>query len=557
MAAALGLAPAEGADRFLVAAGVLSLLSAAADRGPLLCVVDDAQWLDVPSADALVFTARRVAAEGIVILFAAREGELRRFDAAGLAELTLEGLGRDLAMMLLQHSAPDASAQRTRAACWQRRRAIRWRCSNFRPGCRPSNCPAKAHCRRRCPSPHVCVPPSCSACGRCPPRRRPRCLWLPARTRGSCALSRGPQRSSALAADALDPAEEVGMVHICEGRILFRHPLVRTAVYESALRGQRERVHKALADVLASEGREDRSVWHRAMATEATDEELADALEALAGQSRRRGGHASAASALERAARISEHESARRRRLAAAAEAAFVAGQVDRAVDLVGRALPLAEPTERARLLYLSGLISAFAGALPGALATLLEGLEATEEPSWILELLLEAGVVAAFVEDHERELAICRQASHVPAETDAERFIVAQLTSSVADHEGDFARAQMLWEQTIELAERLDRPRHLLWASEGASRAGHWGDGLRYASRAVRTRARAGSRFHSAPGVAGGGLAAGGPWPVRSRLRLGSGEPAARGGPRAPGHLERGGPGHDRRDPWRRAADA
>ena len=99
----------------------------------------------------------------------------------------------------------------------------------------------------------------------------------------------------------------------------------------------------------------------------------------------------------------------------------------------------------------------------------------------------MEAGVVAAFVEDHERELAVCRQASQTPAETDAERFVVCQLTSSVADHEGDFARAQMLWERTVELAEGLDRPRHLLWASEGASRAGHLGDGLQFASRAVR----------------------------------------------------------------------
>ena len=486
VAAALGLAPAEGADRFLVAAGVLSLLSAAADRGPLLCMVDDAQWLDVPSADALVFTARRVAAEGIVILFASREGELRRFDAAGLAELTLGGLGRDLGMMLLQHSSPDASAN-------VRERLLAEAAGNplalleLPAGLSPEQLSGESPLPQALPLTARLRATFMQRVRALPSAAQTAMLVAAGEDTGELRIVQGAAAELGVAADALDPAEAVGLVRICEGRILFRHPLVRTAVYESALRGQRERVHKALADVLANEGREDRSVWHRAMATEATDEELADALEALAGQSRRRGGHASAASALERAARISEHESARRRRLAAAAEAAFVAGQVDRAVDLVGRALPLAEPTERARLLYLSGLISAFAGALPGALATLVEGIEATEEPLWILELLLEAGVVAAYVEDHERELAICRQASHVPAETDAERFIVAQLTSSVADHEGDFGRAQMLWEQTIELAERLDRPRHLLWASEGASRAGHWGDGLRYASRAVR----------------------------------------------------------------------
>ena len=95
LAAALGLAPAAGADRFLVSAGVLSLLAAAAEDRPVLCLADDAQWLDVPSAGSLVFTARRLGAEGVVILFAAREGERRRFDAPGLAELVLAGLGLD------------------------------------------------------------------------------------------------------------------------------------------------------------------------------------------------------------------------------------------------------------------------------------------------------------------------------------------------------------------------------------------------------------------------------------------------------------------------------
>jgi len=95
MAAALGLAPADGADRFLVSAGVLSLLSAASDRRPVLCLIDDAQWLDGPSADALAFTARRLGAEEVVMLFAAREGEMRRFDAPGLRALRPSPLPAD------------------------------------------------------------------------------------------------------------------------------------------------------------------------------------------------------------------------------------------------------------------------------------------------------------------------------------------------------------------------------------------------------------------------------------------------------------------------------
>ena len=107
LAAGLGLMPAAGSDRFLVSAGVLSLLAEAAEERPLLCVIDDAQWLDTPSADALVFTARRVDAEGIAVLFAVRDGEPRHFDAPGLDELVLAGLDHSSARVLLDHATPE------------------------------------------------------------------------------------------------------------------------------------------------------------------------------------------------------------------------------------------------------------------------------------------------------------------------------------------------------------------------------------------------------------------------------------------------------------------
>ena len=110
LAAALGLASGDGADRFLVSAGVLSLLAAAAEERPVLCLADDAQWLDVPSAASLVFTARRLGAEGLVILFAAREGERRRFEAPGLAELVLLGLDSESAAESARPSASGAGA---------------------------------------------------------------------------------------------------------------------------------------------------------------------------------------------------------------------------------------------------------------------------------------------------------------------------------------------------------------------------------------------------------------------------------------------------------------
>src|SRR5919197_2998485 len=109
LAGALGLAPSVDSDRLLVSAATLSLLAAAADEGPVLCLVDDAQFLDAASAEALVFSARRLAAEPVAMLFAAREGEARRFEAPGLTELVVEGLSGEAAARLMAASAPDAA----------------------------------------------------------------------------------------------------------------------------------------------------------------------------------------------------------------------------------------------------------------------------------------------------------------------------------------------------------------------------------------------------------------------------------------------------------------
>jgi predicted ATPase len=108
LSGALGLAPSAHADRLLISAAVLGLLAAAAENRPTLCVIDDAQWLDRPSADALLFTARRLRAERMAILFGAREGEATRFEAAGLAELTLTGLADQSAATILAGRAGQA-----------------------------------------------------------------------------------------------------------------------------------------------------------------------------------------------------------------------------------------------------------------------------------------------------------------------------------------------------------------------------------------------------------------------------------------------------------------
>ena len=486
LAAALGLAPAGGADRFLISAGVLSLLAAAAEERPILCLIDDAQWLDVPSAGSLMFTARRLGAEGVVILFATRVGERRRFDGPGLDELVLDGLDATSAAELLHRTHRELAPS-------VRDRLLADAAGNPLALIELPVCLTDAQLRGQ-----VRMPDALPLSARLQLAFRQQIERLPSATRSALLLAAADdwgELAAILAAagalglpeDALDAAERARLIETDDARLTFRHPLIRSAVYESATSGERRRAHGALADVCRSDEHADRRLWHRAVATLAADEEIADGLEAAAERSRMRGGHASAATAFERAASLSETESARGRRLAAAARSAYMAGQVDRASDLVNRSLPIADRPDRARLLGLRGVIDANAGLLPDAVRTVHEGIKLSDDPSQSLEMLLEACLMATYIGDTDRLASICRLASEFQPATDVDRFIVVLMTAGAAELEGDFERAECLSAEAIELVARLDDARCLIWASTTAGRAGAQGDGLTFANRAVR----------------------------------------------------------------------
>ncbi len=486
LAAALGLRAAEGADRFLVSAGVLSLLAAAAEERPVLCLVDDAQWLDIPSADALVFTARRIGAEGIVILFAARDGERRRFDAPGLEELVLGGLDHRSALALLDRSA------RTLAPAIRERLLVEAAGNPLAllelpvalsdaqlagrallPDAIPLTARLQAAFRRRAEQ----LPQATQAA----------LLLAAAESDGGSAIVLSAMGATGLPRDALDPAERAGLIEIDAETLSFRHPLVRSAIHDSATFAARQRAHAALAEACSAPEHADRRVWHRSEATLTANEDIAAELEASAERSEMRGGHASAATAFERAARLSETDQARGRRLGAAARTALAAGQLGRAGDLVSRALPLASRADRPRLLGLSAIIESFTGSLPEAITTLLDGIAASGDPSLSLEMLLDGFGMTVYLADYEKMHELCVRAAEFPPVTDADRFIVTVLTGAAAELDGDFGRAKELLACAIDIATRLDDPRCLIWVSAGAGRAGNWGDGLPYARRAVR----------------------------------------------------------------------
>ena len=259
-------------------------------------------------------------------------------------------------------------------------------------------------------------------------------------TPASLAASSRRRRRFDLPEDALDAAERAGLIETDDARLIVpasADPVrgLRVGDVGRAPTGPRRAGRRLRRDEYA-----DRRLWHLAVATLAADEEIADGLEAAAERSRLRGGHASAATALERAASLSETESARGRRLAAAARAAYVAGQVDRASDLVNRSLPIADRTDRAHLLGLRGVIDGNAGLLPDAMRTVLEGIALSDDPSQSLGMLLEACLMATYIGDTDRLATLCRRAQRSsprrPTSTGSSCLL---LTAGAAELEGDY----------------------------------------------------------------------------------------------------------------------
>jgi DNA-binding CsgD family transcriptional regulator len=485
LASALGLAPSTGSDRFLVSAAVLGLLAEVAEERPLLCLVEDAHWLDTPSVEALVFAARRLHAERVAIVFAVREGAGRTFEGGGLPELLVTGLADEDARALLADSSDElVSPVRDRLLAEAAGNPLAL-----------LELPTGLSDAQRAGI--EALPESIPLTARMQAAFVARVEGLPDATQtmlqiaaaddtGDVATVVSAAAELGVTAEALEPAEASGVVRADGGKIAFRHPLVRAAVLGVATLMQRQRAHAALAAVLTDEEHADRRVWHHALATLTADENVAAALEAAARRSQRRGGHASAATAFERAAELSDAEPSRSRRLGEAAEAAWAAGQPERARGLVTRSLANADGHQRVRLLYLSGVIEARSGWLPDALAPVLEAIEGSEDASLTLEMLYDGYEFASYAAAHDQLAELTQRAAEVEPTAERDLFIAAALAAWGSELSGDYARGAVLAAQAIERAERLDDPRCLILAAVTADREGSWGDGLPHAKRAV-----------------------------------------------------------------------
>jgi len=396
---ALGIGPGEEQDRFSVGAATLGLLAASAEVNPVCVLVDDAQWLDPASQDALIFATKRLQADRAALLFGARDGEERPFDAPGVGSISLTGLPREAATQLLRRAdaaelAPEVAERLYRATRGNPLALL--------------ELPALLSAEQLAGTAPLRDPlPAGSNVERAFARRTEA---LPASSQSALAVAAVSSSSDAdvvaaalvglgLPAAALEPAEDAGLIRVIDGRLEFRHPLVRSAVFHGAPAADRRSAHRALAEALAGSPHREARAWHLAGAALGPDEEAAEALAHAAEHARGRGGYAAAAAALERAARLSPDARLGTERLAAAADAAWRAGSTEAASDLVREALGRApDDAVRAEALRLQGSIEFFAGNGDAAATAILEAVALLEDTDPDAAVAAAADAVNALV---------------------------------------------------------------------------------------------------------------------------------------------------------------
>lgn len=458
---AFGLSAERVEDRFLISVAVLGLLSEAAEELPLLCLVDEVQWLDHESLDALAFAARRLEAEPIAFLIAMTE-ETTALDLPSATQLRLAPLADDDALAVVRDRAGGAVSATVAARIVDAAGGDPLLLTELVASLSPEQL------KGRSPLPDL-LPLGVRADELYLGRMRE----LPAESRTALLVAAAEETESlaAIAAalrvlghdvGALEAAERAGLVDVAD-RVTFRRPLIRSVVYASESSANRRRVHRALASVLTDESDRDRRAWHRAAAAIGPDESVALELDASASRVGARSGCAAAATALERAARLSADETARARRLARAAEMAWLAGQAERASALAAEAeAGTHDAVVRARVDFVRAASEAQRGVPGDALPILLRAADAVEDldPEIALRLFLVAVQVTSTLAGQPApgvalgRLERLARRSHAVDE-DALRSVLAVLEWREG---GGDATAPGLGDASV-LADRLDDP--------------------------------------------------------------------------------------------------
>ena len=427
LATVFGRSAGAAPDRFLVGLATLTLFAEVADRQPLICIIDDAQWLDQVSAQILGFVARRLLAERIAVVCAARTGAGDDV-LAGLPVLAVPPLGVRDARALLLANVPGpldarvcdqivAESHGNPLALLELPRT--WNVAGLAGG--------------------FGLPSSHPVAGRIEQSYARRLRLLPSDTQllvltaaaeplGDRVLLHRAAGALGIDIAAAGPAQDGGLLEL-GGRVEFAHPLVRSAAYRSAAADDRHRVHRALADATVAETDPDRRAWHRARATPGPDEEAAAELERSAGRAQARGGVAAAAAFLRRSAELTVDPARRAQRALAAARASFQAGAFEAALGLVttAQAGPL-DQRQTARVDLVRGQLAFTSGRASDAPPLLLQAARRLEPID--LDLAREtyltawgaASVAAGQAAGKDALLEICRAVRALPRRPGAPR---------------------------------------------------------------------------------------------------------------------------------------
>jgi DNA-binding CsgD family transcriptional regulator len=498
LAGALALAPAAENDRFAIGAATLSLLSAYAEEAPLLLLVDDVHLLDGSSAGALLFAARRLLADPIAVILAAREGEPSLLDGADIRVLRVAGLGRAEAAELVGPAIADAAVERLFLA------------TGGNPLALLELAPDAARLATLPPGGPVPISTEIAAAfvrrfGRLGDRTRRVLVLAAASDSGDLAVL--ARAATALEADLEDlaAAEEAGLVRLDAGRVEFVHPLARSALYADAPPTERRAAHAALARALPDRD-VDRRAWHLASASVGPNRDASVALEQAGTRARERSAYSVAAAAFERGGRLAPADEDRAALLYAAADAAWLAGDAARTLSLLDDAEPHATAAPlAARIAFLRGQVAMRRGPVMDGYALVLAAAEqiADTDPElavvWLAQAVhacMQAGDTRSMVSAAERTGALARGQTSRRASFFA---AMAACMALVADGRGEegAAAARRAIEILEESDELRDDPRLLAWAAFGPLYLREAGAG-----RALIDRASERARSQGAVGV-------------------------------------------------------
>ncbi len=470
LAGALALGPASAADRFAIGAATLSLLSASAESGPLLLLIDDAHWLDQSSAQAVLFALRRLLADPIAAVVAAREGERSLLDGSDVRVMRVAGLDRAEARRLL------ASAQLTDDDV-----DVLVRATGGNPLALLELASGTPPVAGVAPAEPLRISSSITTAF------LRRFESLPQPTRALLLLAAGTddgdlaviaRAGAVLGLDVVDlaAAEDAGLVTVDRGVVAFSHPLARAALYSDASASERRRAHAAIAEALP-EHDHDRRAWHSATASVGPNDSVATALRAAGARARVRSAYAEAAAAFERAAGLASNPESRCDLLLEAADAARLAGHSRRALDLLDHARhPGADTPPLARIDRLRGQVVLRQGPVAEGYTLLAHAASEvlTTDPELAVEMLAEGALGCFYAGDTPTLLALARSAADIARSrvSPRTRFLatVAQGIALVADGQGNEGAAAIrtglgMFEQDEELR---DDPGLLVWATVG-----------------------------------------------------------------------------------------